>query len=663
MAVILLISDNSILRARDGQNFAEIACLAGAAVTNTDDQAFGMATMGPGADASAPGTHFYFVDFSGNKIGRCNGDPFTYVAGAGLPAFTKIWGLSYVQAADRLYVAYYRNPADPGFRAAYFDFAETWTVLPATFSLSPDAGALGFIPSGSEAGQLIVGWANDSRFPGTRNMIQRYNGAAWVDELILPIQTNTLQLLPWGTATVACLASLNPTPGLHWPLVRLRSANGVWTDITEPGWGGVNDGELRAACAAVFDDDLYVAYYQESGARSEIWKRTAAGVWSLEYDLVAQGVAAFNFPTALTVIEDQLYCALTDGTVGYYLGKPLGGAWAQLPLTNLAGVSGFYTGFFASVEGTITPTEGNCSGEYVTPVQIRGFWDAQAFVAWPAPQIWTQAQGLWNHGGGVIGTQVWMGTGIAQYAELGGLGSVYTVGEIDVIDSFVLNGRPPNGKGLVNVSISNVLALTPPFTTAADYPLYLVNAFEYICPAIDSVDPATGDIDGGYTVTLHGSHFFSNLINPSHPANSARVVNRIWVRNGLGTRARPYIVVEVPYRSITVVDAETVTFPMASFPGGFDPDVELLFQPAGLAPFGVGEPYGIFPTYRCPRLDETFAYTGFGDFAIIGSLETVLGLGGTGGDVNGPGVPGAGGGGGGGQPRCPDDVTAGPCVR
>ena len=79
-------------------------------------------------------------------------------------------------------------------------------------------------------------------------------------------------------------------------------------------------------------------------------------------------------------------------------------------------------------------------------------------------------------------------------------------------------------------------------------------------------------------------------------------------------------------------------------------------------------PVGVLPFLfsGVSALEVVIAFLLLFCFAVLGSLETLLGMGGTGGDVNGPGgwsPSGGGGGATGGQPLCPTVPTAGPCVR
>lgn len=671
MPAILALSNFEIQRARDGENFGHLAVLSFATDAFINPLAGASChpgTMGPGATADVPGTHFYWSTSSpaGGTVKRCNGDVPTAVAGG--PARDQNYQLLYDAANDRMYVAYFEGVAN-NFRVASFDFAEVWdTSIANTEALATGSGCIALIPVGAvNAGLLLAGWCNDGRAVGTRCVVQRWDpdAVAWVDELFTPSASSAPKTFgTWGAQVVFGLTcQLSSVASEEFPLVELRDAAGAWTNITPEEWNIPLARQAAAVCP--YGDDLYVAFQRDDFAtRVEIWKRTAAGVWSMDLDLIAEGSGLDSYVASLTVIDGVLLCGLDVGSLGYYLAKPgVAAPWERRPVAEsqvFPGTPGDASFFVQSTEGTIDPPSGNCSGEHGAVVRIAGFWDAQAFVAWAGDTVWTQSAGLWlSTSSSSVGTQVFMGNGVAFAVGHGNLGALWTVGEIDVVDTFVLRGAPTNGKGFVNVQVDNSRAPGHGLLGDANFPLFLEDGYEFVCPAISTVDPPSADLDGGAVVTLHGTHFFSNQITPSQLANYARVVNRIFVRSGAGTAADPHRVIEVPYALVTFVDTETLTFPLPPYPGGADPNVEILLSPAGLAPFNFGVPVGIAPTYKCDRVVADFAYTGV-EFAILGSLETLLGLGGTGGDVI---VPGGGGGGGGGTVRCPAAVVPGPCDR
>lgn len=649
-----------VLRARDGVNFDALGVLASkfAFTVSISPNACFM-SFGPGKNPTVPGTRLYWASFT-SDIQYTDGSIVAVVPGSPVTAdgFNFLY---YDREGDILYVTYDEflltckvasfngaawdlTYADPGARGGT---SAIITVVPRTSALRPGRP----MTAADDLGDSV-------------QTVKSYDGAAWVTELTQHVSDIPMFLVPWGDQVVFGSWADRGAPTNVDKLVQLRAADGTWTDITPAQWQPPTMNVRRQAiCACVAEDVLYVAFRRVDLTKVEIWKRTAAGVWSLELDLIAEGTTPAGRPWSLSYIGGVIRMGMNGAFAGnYYLAKDIlgGGGWIRHPL--VAGLQPAFSPtdttiqfFLESLEGTITPDHGNCSGEYGDLITIHGFWDGQAFVAWGVgggPGTWSQHDGLWTPPFGVVfGTQVFMGNGVQQFVHHSQDAGDWVMGDIDVLDPFVLQGRPPNGRGFVPVQVDNLLSPGHLLLGDANYPLFLPDGYEFVCPSVDSIDPPNGSINGGYIATLRGQNFFRNLINPTNPFNRVRVVNRIWVRTAAGK------FVEVDSRLITFVDEETITFPMASYPGGTDPNVEVLLHPAGLAPFSFGFPVGIIPYYACPTVRVNFSYTGL-DFAVLGSLETLLGLGGTGGDVAVPS-----GGPGGGPRRCPPDVTAGPCAR
>jgi hypothetical protein len=671
---------------RDAVNFAPLGALAAAFVATAYPYGPPM-TFGPGVDATVPGTRLYY-SVPGGDLQCCDGLAITTVGGG--PTRVQNYQLLYDDANDRLYVAYHNGGGlGDAFGLAYVDSAYAWTVLGATLATATGGGACALIPDGgANPGSPIVGWGNDSRFPGTRNVVQRWDGAAWQDELFVLSSQDVYCLSPFGDTVVLGVHVTAPAAQAT-PMIYQRAANGVWTDITPVGPGGwANDPALNgvnrgAEVATEFDGDLYVLFETDTLSRSEIWKLTVGGVWSLDLDLVAEGTAAVTSPTSLTVIGGALYAGLYDSpgfSAGYVLVKR-GGVWGRQAIT--VGTSGADDAMYLipAPGGSIEPDAGNCSGAVAAPVRVAGFWDGPQFVAWdPVTTAWSHPVGLWHATTTQIGSEVYLGNSFTDGVVPSGNDPCYC-GEVEKLDPFVLTCQPPNGKGVSSVMVSNAHAPGPP--PVADYfPLYLAGGYTFRCPVVTSVAASTGGINGGTTIVVTGTDFFPNLINPSLGAARARTTNRFFVRVKTGQRK----IVEALKTSVQYISETEMRFTLPPYPGGraADPLVEVIFQPAGLAPFSYavvlplflqvqalpqgylsgqtafGSPGTIAPTYRCGYQYADYLYTGLGNLLILGSLETVLGLGGTGGDVL---FPASGGGGGGGQAACPPAQTAGPCVR
>lgn len=638
-------SSYNTLRARDGVNYDLLAILQGLPIDTTTGLNAPIMTWGPGATVDVPGTRLYWMD-STVEVWRTNGVVVEAVPGS--PAVGSSVAIFYDRATDTLY--YVRDLA-PALAVDTFTVAGGWTSLGNALANGGGYGSIGQIPTTavSGPGQIVVCGGNE---------VRRWDGAVWLLDLatvagfVTPI---TVAPLPTTGELVSCNDCTRAVAQAADPVIQLRSTAGAWADVTPASWQLAGAGNARQCwCAVEFNGELYACFTKADLSRREIMKRDAAGVWTLELDLGAE-LPPDGYVYSFAVIDGVLHCGMDRNFTGnYYLTKD-GSGWHQNVLPFGIQTPGFESSiqfFLEAPEGTIDPPAGNCSGEYGAEVRVAGFWDGQQFVAWTGA-VWDQNRGLWTAIAGVIGTQVFIGNGVEQYVGHGNVGSDWTVGEIDVVDPFVLTGSPPNGAGLANVQVDNSLAPGHGLLGDANFPLWLPNGYEFLCPAIASVDPANGSLLGGYTVTLHGENFYSNLINPQNVLNRARVVNRIWVRTSGGR------VVEVDSRTIVFVDTETIEFPMAPYPGGTDPIVEVLFRPAGLAPFIFGSPYGINPYYQCARVEAAFTYTGV-VFAILGSLETLLGLGGTGADIA---FPGSGGGPVGSVIACPTPPDAGPCIR
>lgn len=681
MHTLIGASTYGTLRARDGANWAVLNVLSGiSAPGGLTFSAGRFMAYGPGVSPAVPRSRLYWLDgingvgASSASVWWTNGVDVTNMAfdpangGFDLP-----FDMVYDPATDRLYVCYQGNAVVAGpcgaqvyrFYASYWD-GSAWTNLPTTRSIGGNCGCIGIIPATAlvGAGQLIAGWGQDCSSPN-RNVIQRYDGAAWVDEYYTaqgtptPTRLNVNFLAPWADKVIGCL--FDDSTGAPWSttLVVQRDGAGVWTDITPAVWAALTQ-KRRAVCAVEYDGDLYVSFRTQDNVRREIWKRAAAtGTWTLDLDL-AVALPPDGWGWSLQVIDEVLYVGMDDAYVGNDFASKAGGtsgAWTITTLpTNLQPpyVESSIQFFLEAREGTVDPAEGNCSGESAPTVHVYGFWDSQQFVAWDPTTVWVENRGIWSVSTTPsAGTIVYCGTGAATAVDYGYIGQTpWQMGEIDVLDPFVLSGIPSNGRGLANVIVSNAVFYDHVQPFADFFPLYLPNGYEYLCPEITSVDPASATINGGVTITLHGTNFFANQITPSAVVNQVYVVNRIWIRTAAG------VLIEVDPYTITFVDEETIEFPCPPYPGGTDPAVEILFRPAGLAPFSFALPYGIYPTYRCPVVTGDFTYTGL-IFALLGSLETVLGLGGTGGDVSAPGAPG----GLGGHPACPAYPAPGPCVR
>lgn len=635
-------SPYSTLRARDGANYGLLDLLANLPVQSSFGFFQQIATWGPGATADVPGTRFYLLD-SGGGVFVTEGTVVGHVPGVNVA--NSAVEVYYDQAADRLY---YLMSNLGALALEYFDGA-AWVALPAPVAVDQGFGCIQQLPTTavSGPGQIIVGGGNE---------VRRWDGAAWLLDLTNPVDVFPLALAPYGAEMVLCNLAGDNTPDPTDVLIQLRSTAGAWSDITPVAWNSASVPQERwATCACAYNGELYACFITDSLSKREIWKRDVAGVWALELDLVVE-LPPDGYVHSMSVIDGVLHCGMDlDYQGGDYLTKD-GSGWHHnaLPADLQAPATASSVQFFVEApEGTIDPPAGNCSGEYGAQIRVAGFWDAQPFEAWGIGTAWEQTVGLWSViTSPSVGTQVFIGNGVQQYVGHGNIGGDWRCGEIDVVDPFVLTCMPPNGAGFANVQVDNTLAPGHGLITEEDFPLWLPNGYEFLCPTITSVDPASGSLLGGYTVTLHGANFYSNLINPSNPLNRTRVVNRIWVRTSAGR------VEEVDSRLITFVDTETLEFPMAPYPGGTDPVVELLFRPAGLAPFFTGIPYGITPLYQCARVATVFEYTGV-VFAILGSLETLLGLGGPGSDVAFP----SGGAAVGSVIVCPTEPDAGPCVR
>lgn len=682
-----------------------------------------------------PRDRLYWKESAGT-IKQTNGmPPVSLMEGAapidGSPAATIVYGMffnadSYATddsrvepTDDRLYFGYITS--DTLFRVAYWS-GTAWTLLPVgSRSLATGSGALGLIPAGVDSGDLLVAWENDSLFPGTRNVVQRWDGAAWTDELYLNLNnlsTILRNIIPWGSTSVLLLGCDNANPG-HVSMIHQRSAAGVWVDISPTSWDndavGVQWGNNvdRFTCGAIeYEGDLYVAWRDENYTRTEIWKRTTPLVavvgypnadpyWTLDLDLIAEGTGANTAPLSLTVIDGDLYvgCESYGAGSGFeidYLLIKRGGSWIRQSCGSIDTTISYLV---ESLEGTVVPPSGNTSGVYSPTIRVRAFWDRpRAFSAWSVGTEWLMGvheyrqfvryddvvadptsygplSGLWYFRGSLaVGGPGLEDLTSSTIVNLGSTSSpfggidppisdplldinygqtIHTCGKVDVVDALVLTCRPPNGKSFANINMQDDYyeLEEDPTTYHPDLPLAPGNGliytrklatgriplcYEFVCPDITGIAPASGDILGGNVVILTGTNLFSNQVRDGQHNASARyrrLYNQVYVRNAAGR-------MEIANSdTVEFIDTEHVSFVVPPFPGGSSPIVTVIFEPAGLRLFGSSS-HNFRGTYRCPADTIPYTYTNVSanpsDLYILGSLDTVLGLGGEGGDIDIP---------------------------
>lgn len=600
--------------------------------------------FGFGANSTVPGTRLYWCNTFGDVYYTDGVNVVLVPGGPGVLA-SDSYMLLYDSNANVLYFSWSTSIGGrPLFNVSTYD-GSTWTTLTDTGAHGSDFGTMGLVPTTAVAnpGVLLIGWQDDNIPLQFNNRVQRWDPGLvdWVDEIVLDSNNFPIFFVEFGATVICGIEALSLAPSPADALIMRRNTFGNWADITPGSWAS-EPSQRVAMGAGVYQGLLYVCFRTLDNVRREIWTYDGT-TWTFALDLVPILVTpggAFDggYVISFTSIDAVLHCGMDWNYVGNQYLTFDGTTWALNVLpTNLQPpfVESSIQFFIQSPEGTINPPEGNASGEQAPKVRIVGYWDEPQFQAWGAT-TWTRSRGIWFAENSVdIGTQVWLGntpnlipfpgyvTNAQGFPE-------YQVGQIDVVDPFVLTGYPSNGKGVANLLLYNTRGFP------ATNPLSLLDCYTFRNPVVTLLTPDHGNNEGGNTVVATGEWLFANLIQPTtSPSNSANrvwVVWRIFVRNGSGTHADPYRTEEVDSRLITFIDSHTLSFPMTSFPGGDDPVCDVIFHPPGLAPFSFGVPVGIAARYRFPT--STLTYTFEEGFAIIGSLETVLGLGGPGADFD-----------------------------
>lgn len=236
--------------------------------------------------------------------------------------------LAYDPDRERLYVA--SDASGDGVTLQYWDGA-TWTEIDDGTLLEPEDDATFSnaicVGKGPTAGILFALSGLDTVLTGQR--IYRWNPdtEAWTEDAqVLPASVfGTDVFLParMFASETGEIYLITETSETTATVVFKRSVGGVWSNISE----ATMTGPSTASSIEEYNGDLFVGWYNEIFDRAEIWKRTAAGVWSLDFDMLADDPASFGM-NAFVVFGGELY-AFT-GNPGYMLKRTGEATWEHV---------------------------------------------------------------------------------------------------------------------------------------------------------------------------------------------------------------------------------------------------------------------------------------------------------------------------------------------
>jgi len=416
----------------------------------------------------------------------------------GLDGSDNYWtSVAWCPTTGRLYVA--ANRTTVGAVIGYWDGA-AFTVIADNSILEPEldgtwTGAI-CIGKGLNAGTV---WTLSGNQPATfHSEVLRYdpNTLAWTSDASLEdppferIEYGAAQL--YGRADGSIVLGTGENGGgtvAEW--VYQRDPSGAWTNITDPTmlyalagaetWGIVEHG-----------GDLYVGWFNYAGGgvdqRYEIWKRTSGGVWSLDFDILADDPATVGLNQFVIVGSRLIGCT---GLLDFIYERGVS-TWSRLPLDVSAAI--WQGGAGGMTVTFVDPPTGDVVGGNTVEITGTGF-DTDVEVVFdnvfPLELTWNSDTSL---------------TAVVPPRSVAGLVNVTATNPDD--------GEYAEGGALYEYVNS-------------DLPLGVLPAISWMGSGCNpgAIVPNTGTMLGGTAVTIHGVGFIagSEVYFGGLPATSVAV--------------------------------------------------------------------------------------------------------------------------------------------
>lgn len=295
---------------------------------------------------------------------------------AGTPVGSQCSSMSFDSASGRLYFGITGSALTA--KVAYYDGA-SWTTLGIT-GLGGDqfTGLVAALADGT-----VLAYSQNQGAGNNHGQVLKYNGTSWdvdmdtLDDFGFPSSSrhSVQQLWTDGAEVYACFENDN-NDALPNLLIFKRDAAGAWTNIS-PTTISRDFGFVTAVCLDS-NGELYAGYNNEAGTVIEIWKRTAAGVWSIDFDVLADEPGTFWTDTS-NIIEFDGYLMATplEFATDYHL-KKSGGSWAHYDMPPSGGFANGHAIAAAGVEAgmsvdDVVPGFGSIVGGNMVDVIGTGF--------------------------------------------------------------------------------------------------------------------------------------------------------------------------------------------------------------------------------------------------------------------------------------------------